>query len=109
MGTPTPPKPPLIGSGVHYVASGHSLGANTSTSTCRAALVTEVKNPTTVSLAVFTTKGTLFYADLTYDEGKAGGTWHWPEVDSGQPTSSIYPTSAKPPAKRGQPGGVASA
>lgn len=104
MGLPSPHLPPLIGSTVHYVASGHSLGANTSTSTCRAAMVTEVKNLTTVSLAVFTTKGTLFYTDLVYDEGKAGATWHWPEVDSGQPTSSIYPAAAKPPKKDGKDG-----
>ncbi len=93
------PRSPLVGSDVHYVASGHSLGANSSTSTCRAAKVTEIKNASTVSLVVFTPRGTLFYADLTYDEGKAGGTWHWPEADGGQPTSSIYPSSARPPKK----------
>lgn len=78
---------PQVVDGVHYVNSGHSLG--TAAGTCRAALVTEVKNDTTVSLAVFTPRGTLFYESLTYDEGKAAGTWHWPETVNG-PTSSIY-------------------
>ncbi len=99
MGTPVQ-KLPLVADRVHFVAAGHSLGVNSSTSTCRAAIVTEVKNATTVSLAVFTTRGTLFYPDVTYDEGKSGATWHWPELDGGQPTSSIYPASAKPPAKK---------
>ncbi len=89
---------PTVGRMVHWVSQGHSLGTNSSTSTCRAAIVTEVKNDTTVSLAVFTTKGTLFYTEVVYDEGKAGASWHWPEMTN-VPTSSIYPTSARPPVK----------
>jgi len=73
---------------VHYVGLGHSLG--TYTSTCRAALVTNLKDENTVSLAVFGESGVFFYKDVTYDEGKASGTWHWPEpVDV--PTSSVNP------------------
>ncbi len=91
---------PTVGRVVHYVSQGHSLGINGSTSTCRAAIVTEVKNDTMVSLAVFTTRGTLFYTDLTLDTGNAAATWHWPERTDA-PTSSIFPASyrdKKPPA-----------
>ena len=98
---------PTVGRIVHWVSSGHSLGVSATTSTCRAAIVTEVKNDTTISCAVFTTKGTLFYTDINYDEGKAGASWHWPEMIDA-PTSSIYPASARTP-KKEQPPGVASA
>lgn len=84
---------PSIGRIVHYVTAGHSLG--TSSSTCRAAIVTDVKNDKEIAAAVFSGKGMWFYENLTLDEGKAGGTWHWPEREDG-PTSSI---AARP--KRG--------
>ncbi len=87
---------PTVGRIVHWVSSGHSLGVNASTSTCRAAIVTEVKDAKTLCLAVFSTKGTLYYNDITYDESNAGATWHWPEMVSG-PTSSIYPASTGDP------------
>lgn len=89
---------PSIGRVVHYVSMGHSLG--TYSSTCRAAIVTDVKNDTTVGLAVLGPRGVFFYEELTLDAGKAGGTWHWPERVDG-PTSSIHPTTFKPPAARG--------
>ncbi len=88
----TTPKPVVVDR-VHYVSMGHSLG--TYSSTCRAAIVTDVKNENTVSLAVFSGKGLWFYEDVTYDEGKAGGTWHWPE-SSDAPTSSILPADFRP-------------
>jgi hypothetical protein len=73
---------------------GHSLG--TYSSTCRAAIITDVKDDTTVSLTVFSAKGLFFYEGITLDEGNAGGTWHWPErVEA--PTSSILPANFKPP------------
>lgn len=83
---------PTVGRMVHYVSAGHSLG--TYSSTCRAAIVTDIKSDLVISLAVFSPKGTLFYEALTYDEGKAGGTWHWPEMTEG-PTSSILPAVIK--------------
>lgn len=86
------PKPVVVDR-VHYVSMGHSLG--TYSSTCRAAIVTDVKNETTVSLAVFSGKGLWFYEDVTFDESKAGGTWHWPERND-EPTSSILPAVLKP-------------
>ncbi len=86
---------PSVGRIVHYVGMGHSLGTNASTSTCRPAIITEVKNDTTVSIAAFSTKALSFYDNLPQDEGKSGGTWHWPERENG-PTSSILPAAFKP-------------
>lgn len=77
---------PSIGRIVHYVSAGHSLG--TYSSTCRAAIVTDVKDDKTISLAVFAPKGQLFFEDIVFDGSKSGGTWHWPETVDG-PTSSI--------------------
>ncbi len=88
------PDKPSIGRIVHYVSMGHSLG--TYSSTCRAAIITDVRDEVTVSLAAFSGKGIWFYENITLDESKAGGTWHWPERDS-VPTSSILPASFKPP------------
>lgn len=83
-------KPSVVRS-VHYVSAGHSLGVYNST--CRAAIVTDVKDDDqTVSLAVLTPKGFFFYEGVTFDEGKAGGTWHWPERVEG-PTSSVLPAN----------------
>lgn len=88
---------PSIARIVHFVNAGHSLG--TYSSTCRAAIVTDVKNDTTISLCVFHPRGQAFYEDVTLDEGNAGGTWHWPErVEA--PTSSILPAGFKPDVKR---------
>lgn len=85
---------PTVVRAVHYVGAGHSLGVYNST--CRAAIVTDVKDETTISVAVFTPHGTLFFEDITYDDGKAGGTWHWPERTD-VPTSSILPANFIPP------------
>ena len=86
---------PSIGRVIHFVSAGHSLG--TYSSTCRAAIVTDVKNDTTLGAAVFSAKGVWFHDELTYDEEKAGGTWHWPEMVDG-PTSSVLPAAYKPSA-----------
>lgn len=84
---------PTIGRVVHYVSAGHSLG--TYSSTCRAAIVTDVKNDVEISCAVFSGKGMYFYETLQFDEGKAGGSWHWPEQEP-SPTSSIIKASRAP-------------
>lgn len=86
---------PTVVRAVHYVSAGHSLGVYNST--CRAAMVTDVKDDTTVSVTVFAPHGVFFYEDVTYDEGKAGGTWHWPERTEG-PTSSVLPSKFTAPA-----------
>lgn len=83
---------PSVVRAVHFVNAGHSLG--TYSSTCRAAIITDVKDENTVSLCVFHPKGLALYEDVTYDEGKAGGTWHWPEREN-VPTSSILSAAAK--------------
>lgn len=82
----TPQATPTVGRIVHYVSMGHSLGV--AAGTCRAAIVTEVKNDTTISATVFTPRGPLSYEALTYDPDRTCGTWHWPEQTAG-PTSSI--------------------
>lgn len=88
---------PSVGRIVHYVAAGHSLG--TYSSTCRAAIVTDVKNDNEIAAAVFSGKGMWFYENLVQDESKAGGSWHWPERDD-VPTSSIT-AAPKGPKKAG--------
>lgn len=74
---------------VHYVSYGTPGGEYTSE--CRAAVVTALDTPAgvddstpeRVSLAVLNPEGFFFNREVPYDEGKAGGTWHWPErVDS---------------------------
>lgn len=67
---------PSIGRVVHYVSYGTPGGEYTSE--CRAAIVTEVHDPDDVSLCVLNPSG-LFFNVSRFDEGKAGGTWHWPE------------------------------
>ena|ERR1700755_1404335 len=96
---------PIIGSDIHFVNAGHSLG--TYSSTCRAAKVTDIKTESELSAVVFTPKGSLFYDGLTHDEGRAGGTWHWPHPND-DPSSSILPVNYKPPATpSGSTGGKA--
>jgi hypothetical protein len=85
---------PTVGRILHYVSVGHSLG--TYSSTCRAAIVTDVKDETTISLAVFGARGVFFYEKITFDTAKTAGTWHWPERTEG-PTSSITGAVYKSP------------
>lgn len=92
----TTPKP-TVGRIVHFVSAGHSLG--TYSSTCRAAIITDVKDDATISCAVFSGKGMYFYEGLTFDAGNAGGTWHWPEI-ADAPTSSILPAALRTEKRR---------
>jgi hypothetical protein len=91
---------PTVGRILHYVSLGHSLG--TYSSTCRAAVVTDVKDAETVSLAVFSGRGVFFYEAITHDEGKAAGTWHWPERTDGPSSSgaseAVYKSARTPKA-----------
>ena len=71
---------PSIGRIVHYVSYGTPGGEYTSQ--CRAAVVTEVPADDaaqSVGLCVLNPTGQFFNQDVSYDEGLAGGTWHWPE------------------------------
>jgi len=81
---------PSVGRIVHYVSYGTPGGEYTSE--CRAAIVTEIDrteydvsgdaidlDPPPVGLCVLNPSG-MFFNDAVQDEdGKAGGTWHWPE------------------------------
>lgn len=73
---------PSVGRVVHYVSYGTPGGEYTSE--CRAAIITEVpsgvENPQVVGLCVLNPTGMFFNRTNVHDEdGKAGGTWHWPE------------------------------
>lgn len=69
---------PSVGRIVHYVSYGTPGGEYASE--CRAAIITFVANAEMgmVNLAVLNPTG-LFFNPCSYDEDKAGGTWHWPE------------------------------
>jgi hypothetical protein len=69
---------PSVGRVVHYVSYGTPGGEYLSE--CRAAIVTETNTSDTVGLAVMNPTGMFFNRTIVHDEdGKAGGTWHWPE------------------------------
>lgn len=69
---------PSVGRIVHYRSYGTPGGEYTSE--CRAAVVTETDTSDTVGLAVLNPTGMFFNRTIAHDEdGKAGGTWHWPE------------------------------
>jgi hypothetical protein len=74
---------PSVGRIVHYVSYGTPGGEYPSK--CRAAVVTEVSglansHGACASLAVLNPTGAFFNQHVCQDEdGKAGGTWHWPE------------------------------
>jgi hypothetical protein len=70
---------PSVGRTVHYVSYGTPGGEYRSE--CRAAVVTEVHNETTVGLCVLNPTGQFFNRSIVQDEAaKRGGTWHWPEI-----------------------------
>ena len=69
---------PSVGRIVHYVSYGTPGGEYTSE--CRAAIITETNTSDTVGLAVLNPTGMFFNRTIVHDEdGKSGGTWHWPE------------------------------
>ena len=83
---------PSIGRVVHYVSHGTPVkedGTQTYTSECRAAIITAVPEDVgsmsndkgyVVSLCVLNPTGMFFNDEVWLSEdGKAGGTWHWPE------------------------------
>ncbi len=69
---------PSIGRIVHCVSYG-SPGGELPAQECRAAIVTEVETNEYVGLAVYNPTGLWFNRRVRYDEGRAPGTWHWPE------------------------------
>jgi hypothetical protein len=71
---------PSVGRVVHYVSYGTPDGKYRQQ--CRAAVVAEVYggDETAVALCVMNPTGLFFNTAVEHDEdGKAGGTWHWPE------------------------------
>lgn len=83
-------KPPSIGRIVHYVSHGSPVredGTRAYTAKCRAAIVTETSEWTmsggrtefSVALCVLNPTGLFFNACPQDEDGKVGGTWHWPE------------------------------
>ena len=83
---------PSVGRIVHYRSFGTPGGEYLSA--CRAAVVTEVDDPsdgnTSVGLAVLNPTGLFFNQRVPYagDGGRPrGGTWHWPEPAGGNPYS----------------------
>jgi hypothetical protein len=79
---------PSVGRTVHYVAYG-TPGGEFPAGVCRAGVITEVGIPlgttTTpdvhdrIGIMVANPTGLFFNRGIRYDEGKAPGTWHWPE------------------------------
>lgn len=73
---------PSVVRAVHYVAYG-TPGGEFPAGVCRAATITEVhpgpNDEGEVGLCVMNPTGLFFNSNILYDEGKAPGTWHWPE------------------------------
>lgn len=74
---------PSVGRIVHYVSHGtppREDGSQAYESQCRAAVITQVTNPTNLGLAVLNPSGMFFHESVLFDGAdQAGGTWHWPE------------------------------
>lgn len=84
---------PSVGRIVHYVAYG-TPGGEFPAGVCRAAVVTEIENPSSwsgdhvvtlphgsphVGVCVLNPSGLFFNREIPYDEAKKPGSWHWPE------------------------------
>lgn len=70
---------PSVGRIVHYKSYGTPNGEYTPE--CRAAIVTQVNNPTSVGLCVLNPTGQFFHEAVNLDgQHYSGGTWHWPEM-----------------------------
>jgi hypothetical protein len=73
---------PTINRMVHYVSYGSADGRYEST--CRAAIVTEVRTED-VGLCVLNPTGIFFDRQVRQSEDEhKGGTWHWPCVTTNQ-------------------------
>lgn len=68
-----------VGRVVHYVAYGTPKGEFPS-NVCRAAIVSQVGEGDRAGVVVLNPTGLFFNVDIPHDEeGKAPGSWHWPE------------------------------
>jgi hypothetical protein len=101
---------PSVGRMVHYMARGSADGVFPPV--CRVAVITEVDELGTrpehgiphVGLCVINPTGLFFHplADrggLKYDEGKAPGTWHWPEMVPSPETINILAAGSDVPVR----------
>lgn len=72
-----PKRHPSLTESVHYLSFGTPAGEYKPT--CRAAVVTEVTDQDTVSLAVLNPSGLFFDRDVHYSpiDKRVGGSWHW--------------------------------
>ena len=73
---------PSVGRIVHYVSHGTPVredGTQAFTSECRAAIVTSAPEGKPVSLCVLNPTGFFFNVADQDEDGREGGTWHWPE------------------------------
>lgn len=76
---------PSVGRIVHYTSYGTPGGEYASV--CRAAVVTAMHDMDPVpehgvpyvDLCVLNPEGLFFNGHVKFDEGRTGGTWHWPE------------------------------
>lgn len=66
-----------VGRNVHYMSYGTPGGEFQPE--CRAATVAQVISDTEVALVVMNPTGLFFNSAHQDQDGKAGGTWHWPE------------------------------
>lgn len=86
-----PTQRPSVGRMVHYVAYG-TPGGEFPAGVCRAAIVTEINDAMIaegaqfpfdgagrIGILVMNPTGLFFNRGIPYDEGKAPGSWHWPE------------------------------
>jgi hypothetical protein len=77
---------PSVGRVVHYRSHGSPVlpdGTQRYADRCRAAIITDVSDHPDgegyVSLCVLNPTGIFFDEECPHDEGKAPGSWHWPE------------------------------
>lgn len=70
-----PARQPYLGEDVHYTSYGTPGGEYSSL--CRAAKITEVKPAAQASVMVFNPTGLFMHPDLSHDESRAPGSWHF--------------------------------
>lgn len=90
-----------VGDIVHYVSYGTPKGEFTSQ--CRAAIVTEIHGPETVSIAVINPTGVFFGTAASFSEHETGGTWHYKHSDTAY--DEPIPTTMRVP-EPGDPAGL---
>jgi len=70
-----PARQPYLTESVHYQAHGSADGKYPSV--CRAAIITEVQTGATAAVAVLNPTGMFFQPQLSHDENRTPGSWHY--------------------------------